>query len=66
MKEFERVQIESRQELRDWLNKNYKREESIWLVSYKKHVPDKYVGWDEIVEQPSFPSSAKRSSSVAN
>lgn len=51
MKEFERVQIENRAELRAWLQANHARSESIWLVSYKKHVPDKYVSWDEIVEE---------------
>ena len=51
MKEFEQVQIESRGELRTWLKTNHTRTESIWLVSYKKHVADKYVSWDEIVEE---------------
>lgn len=51
MKEFERVQIENRRELRDWLAANHTRSESIWLVTFKKHVADKYVSWDEVVEE---------------
>lgn len=51
MKEFEQVQVESRAELRTWLQSNHMRTESIWLVTYKKHVPDKYVSWDEIVRE---------------
>lgn len=51
MKEFDRVQVESRAELRAWLEANHTRGESIWLVRYKKHVLDKYVAWDEVVEE---------------
>ena len=51
MKEFERVQIESRAELRAWLEANHRREESIWLVTFKKQVAEKYVPWDDVVEE---------------
>jgi uncharacterized protein YdeI (YjbR/CyaY-like superfamily) len=51
VKEFEQVQIESRAELRAWLEANHTRRESIWLVKYKVHVPEKYVTWDEVVEE---------------
>lgn len=51
MKDFERVQVESRGELRSWLEANYMRVESVWLVTYKVHIPDKYVSWDEVVEE---------------
>jgi uncharacterized protein YdeI (YjbR/CyaY-like superfamily) len=51
MKDFERVQVESRAELRSWLEANYMRVESVWLVTYKVHIPDKYVSWDEVVEE---------------
>lgn len=51
MKEFERVQVENREELRAWLEANHKREESIWLVTFKKHVTDKYILWDDVVEE---------------
>jgi uncharacterized protein YdeI (YjbR/CyaY-like superfamily) len=51
MEEFERVQIESRAELRAWLEANHTRTEGVWLVVFKKHVPDKYVPWQEVVEE---------------
>jgi uncharacterized protein YdeI (YjbR/CyaY-like superfamily) len=51
MKEFERVQVISRAELRAWLEVNHSRSESIWLVTFKKHVADKYVPWDDVVEE---------------
>lgn len=41
--EHQQVEIKSRQELRDWLEANHTRRDSIWLVTYKKlspwHVP---------------------------
>lgn len=51
MKEFERVQIESRRELRAWLEANHARTESIWLVTFKKQVTGRHVSWDEVVEE---------------
>ena len=51
MKEFERVQVENRADLRAWLSANYMREESIWLVTFKKHVAGKYIPWDDVVEE---------------
>lgn len=51
MKEFEQVQIESRAELRRWLEANHARKESVWLISYKKSVPEKHVRYDDIVEE---------------
>jgi uncharacterized protein YdeI (YjbR/CyaY-like superfamily) len=45
------VQVESRAELRAWLEANHTRKESIWLVTFKVHVPDKYVSWDEVVDE---------------
>jgi uncharacterized protein YdeI (YjbR/CyaY-like superfamily) len=47
----ERVEIESRADLRRWLEANHRQSESIWLVTYKKSVPDKHVPYDDIVEE---------------
>ncbi len=47
----ERVQIESRQEWRQWLARNHDNTGGIWLVTFKKHCSDKYVSYDEIVEE---------------
>lgn len=48
---FEQVEVSSRAELRNWLAENYQRKESVWLVTFKKSVPEKYVSYDEIVEE---------------
>lgn len=37
--------------MRSWLAENYERTESVWLVTYKKHTGDKYVPYDDIVEE---------------
>ncbi|MCC7502899.1 MAG: YdeI/OmpD-associated family protein [Flavobacteriales bacterium] len=48
---LERVEVTSRAEWRAWLKTNHKRTEGIWLITYKKHVADKYVGFDEKVQE---------------
>ncbi len=48
---FEKVEVASQAELRDWLAANYARQESIWLVTFKKHVPGKYVSVDAILNE---------------
>ncbi len=48
---FEKVEIKSVDELRLWLSENYKKPESVWLVTYKKGEPDNYVSrWDVLDE----------------
>jgi len=47
---LERVEVTSRAEWRTWLKKNHTRTFGIWLVSYKKVVPEKYLSWNHIVE----------------
>ena len=37
--------------MRDWLFQNHSQKESIWLVIYKKIVPEKYVSVDEVLNQ---------------
>lgn len=41
----------SRADLRDWLDANHKTEDTFWLVSFKKHVTDRYIPYGEIVEE---------------
>lgn len=48
---LERVEVTSRAEWRTWLKKNHTRTTGIWLVSYKKVVPQKYLNWNHIVEE---------------
>ncbi|MEM7334457.1 MAG: YdeI/OmpD-associated family protein [Chloroflexota bacterium] len=47
----QQIQIESRQEWRDWLAQNHAQTEGVWLVRFKKHRADKYVSYDEAVEE---------------
>lgn len=48
---FEQVEVKSVAELRDWLLQNHNQKESIWLVTYKKEVLDKYVSIQEVLDQ---------------
>jgi len=45
------VEVESRAQWRAWLTENHASHPPIWLVTYKKHVPDLYVSWGEIVRE---------------
>jgi len=48
---FEQIEIASSEELRGWLDENYAHAESVWLVTYKKSKPEKYVSrWDVLDE----------------
>jgi uncharacterized protein YdeI (YjbR/CyaY-like superfamily) len=38
-------------ELRNLLNENYHSDQSIWLVTHKKFVPEKYVSRDEVLDE---------------
>lgn len=48
---FEQVEIKAASHLRDWLQKNHAQSESIWLVTYKKEVPDHYVSTNEVLDE---------------
>lgn len=48
---FDKVEITSQEELRLWLMKNHAQPDSVWLVTYKKSEPSKYVSrWDVLDE----------------
>lgn len=48
---FEKVEIISKEELRNWLEAHHSQDESVWLVTYKKTTPGKYVSrWDVLDE----------------
>lgn len=51
MEELEKVEIASTQELRQWFEEHYAQVESIWLVTYKKNVPDKYVSIKQVLDE---------------
>jgi uncharacterized protein YdeI (YjbR/CyaY-like superfamily) len=48
---FKQVEVTSAAQLRAWLEAHHTQQDSIWLVTYKKHVPDKYVSVDEILDE---------------
>ncbi len=50
-KDFPRVQIESREEWRAWLEANHESTESIWLVTFRKASGKPYVLYDVVVEE---------------
>lgn len=48
---FRKVEISSSVELRHWLQQHWSTTESVWLVTYKKHVQDKYVSVSEVLDE---------------
>lgn len=48
---FQKVEIQSQNELREWLLQNHKQENSIWLVTFKKVVIEKYVSKEEVLDE---------------
>ena len=48
---FAKVEIESLDELRAWLAKNHAQETSVWLVRYKKTVPEKFVDRLKVIDE---------------
>ncbi len=48
---FQQVEVESTGQLHDWLALNHVRTEGVWLVTFLKSVPERYVGrWDVLDE----------------
>lgn len=50
-REFARIEVTSREALRDWLAAHHGQAESIWLVTWKKADPARHVPYDAIVEE---------------
>ncbi|MEL6645582.1 MAG: YdeI/OmpD-associated family protein [Pseudomonadota bacterium] len=48
---FEKVEIASTGDLRTWLTDNHGQEASVWLVTWKKTTPDKYVSTGEVLDE---------------
>jgi len=51
VRDYPRVEVRSRHQLRAWLQKNHKTDSAIWLVTFKKHCAEDYVSYDAIVEE---------------
>ncbi|WP_035985944.1 YdeI/OmpD-associated family protein [Leptolyngbya sp. KIOST-1] len=48
---FAQVEVSSVQQLRQWLEENHTQTDSIWLVTYKKHMGAKYVSVQDILDE---------------
>lgn len=48
---FEKVEVTSKEQLNEWLSTNHKGEDSVWLVTYKKGIPDKYISVSEVLDE---------------
>jgi uncharacterized protein YdeI (YjbR/CyaY-like superfamily) len=44
-----RVELESRAALRSWLEENHRQKSSVWLVTFKKNDPLRYLAYGDIV-----------------
>ncbi len=49
--DFPKQEFRSRKALRQWLAANHAKADTFWLVSFKKHVADRYVPYGDIVEE---------------
>lgn len=48
---FDKIEIRSQKDLRDWLEINHSQKEAIWLITYKKIEKDKYVSREEVLDE---------------
>ncbi|WP_154853542.1 YdeI/OmpD-associated family protein [Cyclobacterium xiamenense] len=48
---FEKVEVSSAEELRSWLLQHHRQQESIWLVTWKKSDPQRYVSREEVLDE---------------
>ncbi|MEM7795575.1 MAG: hypothetical protein AAF579_14130 [Cyanobacteria bacterium P01_C01_bin.118] len=51
MKQFEQVEVTSRDQWRTWLTNHYTQNDSIWLITYKKHTGSRYLPYDAIIDK---------------
>lgn len=49
--ELQKVEVKSVAELHQWFEENHGQEASIWLVTYQKAVPNKYVSIQEVLDE---------------
>jgi len=48
---LEKVEVASHAELQQWFRDHHTQQESIWLVTYKKVVPEKYLANTDVVDE---------------
>ncbi|UJP63284.1 YdeI/OmpD-associated family protein [Mongoliitalea daihaiensis] len=48
---FEKIEVSSSQELRNWLSQHHQQEASVWLVTFKKSIPEKYLSTADVLDE---------------
>ncbi len=48
---FQKIEVSSRQELREWLYQNHLQVHSVWLATYKKSIPEKYLSTADVLDE---------------
>ncbi len=48
---FAKVEVASREALRDWLVHHHAQEDSVWLVTFKKHVVGQYISVSDVLDE---------------
>lgn len=48
---FIKVEVTSALQLSTWLARNHTQQTSVWLVTYKKQLPEKYVSIQEVLDE---------------
>lgn len=48
---FEQVEVKSSEELRNWLTAHHGQRDSVWLVTWKKSSPERYVSVGEVLDE---------------
>ncbi|MEM6252929.1 MAG: YdeI/OmpD-associated family protein [Cyanobacteria bacterium P01_D01_bin.156] len=51
LQDIPKVEVTSVKDLRQWFEANYAQTDSIWLVTYKKVVPEKYIFIQEVLDE---------------
>ncbi|MEO1537665.1 MAG: YdeI/OmpD-associated family protein [Pseudomonadota bacterium] len=49
--DFAKVEVTSAHALRAWLEANHAQQDSIWLVTWKKSTPEKYVSTNDVLDE---------------
>jgi len=48
---FKKIEVSSCNQLRSWLEMHHNQKESVWLVTFKKCIPEKYVSSAQILDE---------------
>ncbi len=48
---LDHVEIRSEQALRSWLAEHHDQQAGVWIVTWKKHVPDRHVTHEHVLDQ---------------